>query len=106
MRNNVRKKSGFRATLKVRNLAPKNSKRFELTILPQSPEEHRSLTKGCCEESDGHERERFETANRGSAERRADSGLGFFLTTHGGPKFTPRQPHGYVFTQPHLIRRT
>jgi hypothetical protein len=76
-----------------RKLGPKNWKPFELTILPQRPAEHRSHRKGCCEASDGHERERFETANRSGAERRADSGLGFFLTTHGGPQFTARQPH-------------
>jgi hypothetical protein len=84
------KKSGFRAMFGVRNLAPKNSKPFELTILPQRPAEHRCPTKGCCEAPDAHERERFERSN---AERRADSGLGFFLATHRGPKFTPRQPH-------------
>jgi hypothetical protein len=87
------KKSRWRATSRVRKLAPQNSKPFELTILPKSQQEHRSPTNGFCEDSGGHEPERFKTANRGSEERRADLGLGFFLAAHGSPEFTSRQPH-------------
>jgi hypothetical protein len=87
------KKSGFRATLRARRLAPQNSKRFEFAILPKSPAEHRSATNGFCEKSDGHEGAGFKTAHRGIEERRADLDLGFFLAAHGSPEFTPRQPH-------------
>jgi hypothetical protein len=84
------KKSEFRATLRVRKLAPQNSKPFELTVLQRVKGNTDPLRTGSA-------KNRTDTSVSGSRprieERRADLGLGFFLAAHGSPEFTPRQPH-------------